>query len=266
MYPSQRRDRLLELLAEHRFVSLRDLASQLGVSEITMRRDLKQLKDQGLVETVVGGAQLAGGAQEPPFLSKRVLQAREKQDIARAALATLEPGMTVGLSAGTTTWTLARLLKFRGFAGPLTFVTNSVNVATELQANGWTDILLSGGNFRTPSDALVGPLAELTLRQLYTDVLFLGIHGMDLERGLMTPNLFERSVNRTLMEQAGRVVVVADHSKWGVLATAHVADWEEVDLVLTDSLGGEEEVRALRQLGVEAQVAPTTEVEVSGEE
>ncbi|RIV16206.1 DeoR/GlpR transcriptional regulator, partial [Alicyclobacillaceae bacterium I2511] len=132
--------------------------------------------------------QLAGGALEPPFLSKRVLQEGEKQDIARAALAMLEPGMTVGLSAGTTTWTLARLLKSRSFAGQLTFVTNSVNVATELQANGWTDILLSGGNFRTPSDALVGPLAELTLQQLYTDVLFLGIHGMDLERGLMTPN------------------------------------------------------------------------------
>ncbi|RIV19174.1 DeoR/GlpR transcriptional regulator, partial [Alicyclobacillaceae bacterium I2511] len=69
------------------------------------------------------------------------------------------------------------------------------------------------------------------------------------------------SVNRTMMEQAGRVVVVADHSKWGVLATAHVADWEEVDLLWTDGLGGVEEVRALRQLGVEVQVA-----QISGQE
>lgn len=255
LYPSERQDALVEILRERHFASLHDLAESLNVSEVTVRRDLKRLKEHGLVRTVVGGAELAGSATEPPFRYKRVLKPQEKEVIARRALELIHPGMTISLSAGTTTWTLAKLMKPGNLSGQVTFITNSVNVAIALQNNGWAEIVLCGGNFRTPSDALVGPLAELTLRRLYSDILFLGIHGMDVERGLMTPNLLEQSTNRALIEQSGHVVVLADHSKWGAMATARVATWDEVNLLITDSAGGQAQVEALRKMGVHVDVA-----------
>jgi DeoR/GlpR family transcriptional regulator of sugar metabolism len=255
LYPSERQDALVQILRERRFASLHDLAESLHVSEVTVRRDLKRLKEYGLVRTVIGGAELAGSATEPPFRYKRVLKPQEKEAIARRALDLIHSGMTISLSAGTTTWTLAKLMKPGNLSGQVTFITNSVNVATALQNNGWPEIVLCGGNFRTPSDALVGPLAELTLRRLYSDILFLGIHGMDVERGLMTPNLLEQSTNRALIEQSGQVVVLADHSKWGAMATARVATWDEVGLLITDSAGGQAQVEALRKMGVRVDVA-----------
>ncbi|MCL6454586.1 MAG: DeoR/GlpR family DNA-binding transcription regulator [Alicyclobacillus sp.] len=236
MYPAERRTLLLKLLNERGFVSIRDLAVQLEVSEITIRRDLKVLQRQGLVEKVLGGGQVTKSTVEPPFLHKRVLQQREKEAIARRALGLIESGMTVGLSAGTTTWTLAQMIQSAGKTlTDLTFVTNSTNVAGALHANGWTDIYLTGGQFRTPSDALVGPLAERSARQLHTDLFFLGAHGVDLEFGVTSPNLPEAAIHRVMMERAEAVALLFDHTKWSVRGLAHLARIEEVDVVVTDN-------------------------------
>lgn len=252
MYPSQRRDTILTLLAKHGFVSISDLAQQLKVSEITIRRDLKVLHEMGLVEKVLGGGQVVRSASEPAFTTKRILRQAEKSWIARAALTLIEPGMTIGLSAGTTTWTLAQ--QIRGFSN-LTFVTNSTNVAIALNDNGWNDILLTGGQFRTPSDALVGPLAEATARQLRTDILFLGVHGIHVSNGISTPNLLEASIDRVLMERTECVVLLFDHTKWGIQALAHIADIDEIDIIVTDAESNEREIKAVRELGVKVLVA-----------
>lgn len=270
MYPAERREVLLDLLNQKGFVSIRDLAVELRVSEITIRRDLKDLQRQGLVEKVAGGGQAVRSASELPFLNKRVLQQAEKARIAQRALSLIEPGMTIGLSAGTTTWTLAQLIRPTQLCN-LTFVTNSTNVAIALQTNGWTDIHLTGGQFRTPSDALVGPLAEENVRRLYTDVLFLGAHGVHLDYGLSTPNILEASMHRVMMDRANTVVLLFDHTKWGIRALAHLAMVDEVDIVITDegprkdedrvdNLGAEtyprnhhhdEEIAQLKRLGLE---------------
>lgn len=248
MYPQQRREQMIVLLAKHGFIPISDLAAMLGVSEMTVRRDLRALEEAGQVQKVTGGGKVAGAANEPAFLTKRVLQQAEKQAIAKAALQLIEPGMTVGFSAGTTTWTLACMVK--GFDN-LTFVTNSTNIAIDLSANGWSEIILTGGNFRTPSDALVGPLAEQSIRRLHTDILFLGVHGIDPVRGISTPNLLEASVDRALMEHTDRVVVVFDHTKWDIAALAHIADLEEIDTAITDGGGGERQQAMLREAGVD---------------
>jgi DeoR/GlpR family transcriptional regulator of sugar metabolism len=253
VYPTERREALLVLLARNGgFVSIQDLAKELSVSEITIRRDLKILQDKGLVEKVVGGGQVAGSASEPTFLNKRILQSAEKDAIAHAALHLIESNMTIGISAGTTTWTLAR--QIRGFTG-LTFVTNSTNVAIELKANGYDDILLTGGQFRTPSDALVGPLAESAARSLHTDILFLGVHGIDLAYGISTPNIMEASINRIMMERTKRVVLLLDHTKWGLQALAHIADIDEIDTIITDEYVRREEIAVAREMGVEVLIA-----------
>ncbi|MFD1673276.1 DeoR/GlpR family DNA-binding transcription regulator [Alicyclobacillus fodiniaquatilis] len=249
MYPQQRRDALLTLLAKHGFVSYADLANELGVSEMTVRRDLRALKEAGLVETVVGGGQVKGSANEVGFMAKRILQAEAKEEISRLARSLIEPGMTVGLTAGTTTWTLSQSL--RGFRD-VTFVTNSTNVALALKSGGFDDIYLTGGHFRTPSDALVGPLAEAAAMQVHTDILFMGVHGIDVEKGMSTPNMLEASVNRVLMNKTDRVVLLFDHTKWGVEAFAHIAPMDAVDDIITDV--ARPETNAAMQLGIRVQV------------
>ncbi len=223
------------------------------MSEMTVRRDLRVLQEQGLVEHVLGGGQVAGSAHEPAFMAKRVIQQWEKTCIAKAALRLIDPGMTIGFTAGTTTWTLAQHI--RGFSD-LTFITNSTNIALDLNGNGWMDIILTGGNFRTPSDAMVGPLAEATVKKLHMDVLFLGLHGADVEFGLSTPNILEASINRAMMEQAEKVVAVFDHTKWGVQALAHIADFDEIDVLITDDAAGQAEIEQVQNLGVTIMMAP----------
>ena len=126
---------------------------------MTVRWDLEELSDRDLLRKVHGGAGAVpkmGG--EPHFVPKQTLNRAEKQAIARAALDFANDGDTVAFSAGTTTWQIAEALKRD--RGSLTFITNSTNIALTLPENGWEQIVLSGGMFRTPSDALVGPLAD----------------------------------------------------------------------------------------------------------
>jgi DeoR/GlpR family transcriptional regulator of sugar metabolism len=146
----ERRDAVLRALLASGAATVAGLAGELGVSEMTIRRDLGVLADQQLVEKVHGGAVLArGGATEPHFATKRRINAAAKAAIAEAAVAMVHDGMTVALSAGTTTWQVAQRLRGGGLRD-LTFVTNSLNVAGALEANGWHSIVVSGGSFRTP--------------------------------------------------------------------------------------------------------------------
>jgi DeoR/GlpR family transcriptional regulator of sugar metabolism len=134
--------------------------------------------------------------------------------------------------------------------GELTFVTNSLNVAGALEANGWNSIVVSGGSFRTPSDALVGPFANQTLRQLNADLLVLGVHSIDAKAGLTTPNIAEAETNRVMVAGARRVVVVADSSKLGQVTLATFAGCDEVDELITDTGADQATLEALADAGL----------------
>jgi DeoR/GlpR family transcriptional regulator of sugar metabolism len=204
---------------------------------MTIRRDLEVLARDGLVEKVHGGAVLPGSpsSHEPGFEDKLVLERSEKTSIARAAATLVRPGTAVALSAGTTTFGLAQCLLD---VPNLTIVTNSLRVASLFSGNRAPDgpsVVLTGG-LRTPSDALVGPVADLTIKSLHFDTLFLGAHGIDIEAGLTSPNLAEAETNRTFIKVARRVVVLADHTKWGVISLASFATLDDVDVLVTDDL------------------------------
>jgi len=246
----ERRDAILRTLLPSGAATVADLADGLGVSEMTIRRDLGMLAGQQLVEKVHGGAVLAKrGAAEPHFATKRRINAAAKGAIAEAAVAMVHDGMTVALSAGTTTWQVARRLR-GGPVGELTFVTNSLNVAGALETNGWNSIVVSGGSFRTPSDALVGPFANQTLRQLNADLLVLGVHSIDAKAGLTTPNIAEAETNRVMVAGARRVVVVADSSKLGQVTLATFAGCDEVDELITDTGADQATLEALADAGL----------------
>jgi len=203
MLARQRQTLILSRIREDGGVRVADLARDLGVSDMTVRRDLEILDRRGLIEKVHGGAtSLPSSALfEPGFAAKSELQEPEKEAIADAAVALVVPGTAIGISAGTTTYALARRLV--DVAG-LTVVTNSVPVADVLHRAGRSDqtIILTGG-VRTPSDALVGPFAVAALRTIHLDQVFLGVHGMDPRSGFTTPNVLEADTDRALAA-AGR--------------------------------------------------------------
>ena len=259
MIAEQRRRSILEELERSESVSVALLSERFSVSDMTIRRDLDALSSRNLLRKVHGGAVPVGAspggkaAIEPHFAQKRSLNQPEKQAIAREASALIEVGDTVALSAGTTTWTVAaRLLPEKQ---DLTFITNSTNIALTLQENGWDQIVLSGGIFRTPSDALVGPYADRTLSNLNAAVLFLGVHRIHPKAGLTTPNIAEAETNRCLVEAAQRVVVVADSSKLGVVALAEIVPLSQADFLVTDEGAPGETLDAIRLAGLEVIVA-----------
>ena len=244
MLARQRQSIILDRVREDGAVRVADLVRELGVSDMTVRRDLEVLHERGLLEKVHGGATaLAGNALfEPGFAAKSALQQVEKDAIADAAVSLVEPGMAIGVSAGTTTYALAqRLAAVPG----LTVVTNSVRVADVLYQAGRTDqtIILTGG-VRTPSDALVGPFAVSALRTVHVDLVFVGVHGMDPHSGFTCPNLLEADTDRALIEAGRSLVVVADHSKWGVIGISSIARLDQADVLITDS-GLQPDARAI---------------------
>jgi DeoR/GlpR family transcriptional regulator of sugar metabolism len=264
MLAQQRRTFILEHVRLHGAVRVSELTEALGVSDMTVRRDLETLAARGMLEKVHGGATAIPqhSTDEPGFEAKSSLELGEKEGIAARAASLVQPGTAIAISAGTTTWALARQL---GDVPQLTVVTNSISVAEILYRIGRPDqtVVLTGG-MRTRSNALVGPVAVSALRNLHVDLLFMGVHGMDERRGFTTPNLMEADTNRALMEAARRVVVVADHTKWGVVGLSSIAALDEADILITDEGLPAEAQAALEENVGELIVTPT--VATSGSE
>lgn len=235
MLARQRQNAILEQVVRQGGVRVADLVARLGVSDMTVRRDIRVLAERGLVTKVHGGAAAVShvlSADEPAFHVKSELHPVEKRAIAAAAGALVEAGSSVALSGGSTTFAVAQALCD---TPRLTVVTNSLPVADLLHTSARTDVtvVLTGGE-RTPSDALVGPIALAALAQLRVDWLFLGVHGIDARAGLTSPNMNEAATDRAMMCSAQRTVVVADHSKWNVVGLAAIAPISDADILITD--------------------------------
>ncbi|MFF0247954.1 DeoR/GlpR family DNA-binding transcription regulator [Streptosporangium sandarakinum] len=234
MLAQQRRQAILERVRASGGARVADLVRELGVSDMTIRRDLEVLAERGLVAKVHGGATVAGpgSTEEPGFAAKSARQQPEKEAIARRAARLVRPGTAVALSAGTTTWTLAHFLTD---VPDLTVITNSIGIAEVFHRSPRADrtVVLTGG-VRTPSDALVGPVAVAAVRGLHVDTLFLGVHGMSVRAGFTTPNLLEAETDRELVASAHRLVVPADHTKWGTVGISTIAGLAEAHVVVSD--------------------------------
>jgi len=260
---TQRQEHILARVREHGAVRVTDLVGELDVSDMTIRRDIAELARQGLVRRVHGGAvdHQPRTSHEPGFDAKRDVAAAQKDAVARAIIESLRPGLAIALSAGTTTHRVAQLVAATPTLRPLTVVTNSLPAAAALHRpeDLELDVVLTGGT-RTPSDALVGPVATSTLAKLRVDVLVLGVHGIDPDAGLTTPNLLEAETNRALVGAANRVVVAADHTKWGEVALARIAPLDMVDVLVTDDALPTAAAEVARSVVRKLVLAPTTEV------
>lgn len=240
MLAPERQARILKELQLHEAVRVAEIATMLNVSEMTIRRDIETLDQNGLARKIHGGAMRLArlSSLEPGFLLNVDKALEAKLAIAAEAMSLVQPGMTLALTGGTTTYQLAVALaseldRLRN----LTVVTNSLKAAELLyhqQGSSDLKVIVTGGE-RTPSEALVGPVARLALRSLNTDICFMGVHGLDVERGLTSPNGLEAETNAAFIAATSRLVLLADSSKFQVRSLAAIAPLSEVDTIITDT-------------------------------
>jgi DeoR family transcriptional regulator, aga operon transcriptional repressor len=248
MLIDERRQHVLSLIQRDGRVVVGELSDQLGISRITIRKDLEYLQAKGLIHRTHGGAlsTQSGALSDPSLTEKEKLHYKEKQRIAAEAVKLVQEGQCVILDSGTTTTAIARAL--RKFAR-LTVITNAVNIAAEL-TNTDFEVILTGGTLRKNSYSLVGPLAEDVLAEMHADLLFLGVDGFDPRVGLTTPNVLESRVNRAMAQAARMVVAVCDSAKFGRHSLALIVPSTKIDIVITDSNVEAHYVEHLQKLGI----------------
>jgi DeoR family fructose operon transcriptional repressor len=247
MLPAERKRRIVELVTQQDGCSVAELATELDFSKATIRRDLQELESEGRIERSHGGAVPASSVrQERSYGQREVDRLDAKQAIGAHATDLLQDAQVVSFDAGTTTMAVAQSLP--GDAAIET-VTNMPEMATTLLEKG-VDVTVTGGSLRPRTRALVGATAEQFLEDHYVDLLYVGINSLDATAGLTTPNEAEAAVKSRFVEQATRVVLVADSSKFDEQSFVTVADLDEVDTLVTDEAPVGELAGALEDAGV----------------
>ena len=248
---AKRADRMLSVLKSvnaRGAVALSDLAVELRVSAATLRRDLADMEDQGLLIRTHGGARPQAVHDEVP-VHLRDLEAKEaKHRIAIRAAELIPSGpYAVALSGGTTTAEIARALARRT---QLTIVTNALTIAMELASRPTAKVILTGGVVRSTSFEAVGVLAENTFKAVNVGTAILGVDGISVAGGATTHDEVEVRTNHAMVEHAQRVMVVADGSKVGRVTLARMAEPSQIDLLITDTTADPDELQRLRDEGV----------------
>jgi DeoR/GlpR family transcriptional regulator of sugar metabolism len=258
VFAAERRQLILEMVRANGAVSLRELARVVQTSEVTVRRDVRALEAEGLLDRRHGGAVLPGGfTRESGFPQKSHLATAEKTAIADLAANFVEEGEAIVVGAGTTTQELARrLARVPG----LTVVTNSLLVAQALAHANRVEVVMTGGTLRGSNYALVGSGAEQSLQGLRVSRAFLSGSGLTAERGLSTSNMLSASVDRALVQAAAEVVVLADHTKLGSDTMFQTVPTDVITRLVTDEPPAHDdraatELQALADQGVQIAVA-----------
>ena len=232
-----RRSAILQQVREESSVNVTELSKQFGVSEVTIRKDLKILKERKLLVRVHGGAIMSVRAttdetEERNINFKRLVNSREKEAIGRAAAAHIKEGDTILIDSGTTALEVVRNLdKFH----ELTIITNSVTALLEALKYKRFKVIMLGGSVRESSNSTVGPLAESNLKLFYCDKLFLGVDSFSVESGLSTPSVEEASTNQVMISRAREVIAVFDSSKVNKRAFAYITSADKINTVITDN-------------------------------
>lgn len=239
--PAERRSAILHFLTEKGFASVAELALEFQVSEMTIRRDLTDLEGQRALQRTYGGATV----YDPHFFevslqAKTTQFVEEKRRISRAAADLVQDGEIVILDAGSTTSLVAKFLKSKR----ITVITNGLNIAADLSDCSNIHLYIAGGELRQGVLAIVGPETSTFFETIRADKLFLGVDGVDVEGGLMVPDLNEAHTKRAMVRAAAQVIVVADHSKIGRSTLSTIVPLTKAALLIT---GREADARLLDQ-------------------
>lgn len=245
----ERRTKILQHLRERGQVRVRELSFYFGTSEVTIRNDLKELHQRGLLQRSHGGAIIPANSISESALQERFEQRMDqKRRIGLAAAGLVKEGETIILDSGTTTQEIAKNIRGKQ---DLQVITNGVNVAMELIGVRGIQLVMVGGMLRYDSLSVVGHFAEEMLEQFSADKLFLGAATCDLVLGVCTPHMAEGRVNQAMVRIAREKILVADSSKFHRRSLCKIVSLSEINKVITDSDLPEEMQDQIRALGPE---------------
>jgi DeoR/GlpR family transcriptional regulator of sugar metabolism len=229
---AERREKILEMLREDGHVKVSELSKVFGISEVTIRQDLEKLEEEQQLPRVHGGAILNNAGNNVREFS---LVTRDHQDakqaIAREAVKLIKNGDTIILDSGSTTTEIAHLIM--GFTN-LTVITNALNIAMILGSNPGINLLVTGGEFKSPTLSLTGQKAADFFVNLHADKVFLATAGINIETGLTYPSVSDLVVKKAMIDASEHVYLVADSSKIGKSAFACLGSLSLVDTIITD--------------------------------
>lgn len=251
MLPAQRQQQILEDIKKNGVGSITELSQKYGVSEMTIRRDLMVLEEEGHIKRTHGGAlSLNSSVVEPRYAAKQKLHASSKESLARyAAEALVEDGDIIILEGGTTVTAMAQYLTN---VQNLTVVTNGLYTTNALQPLvPQSTVICTGGILREVSATFVGPVAEQFFREFHANKLFLSATGLTLDAGFTDPSMLETQIKKAMIASADQVIMLLDSNKFGVKSLTTVLQAGQVNILVTDAGAPRDVLQALKTRGVE---------------
>ncbi|MCD0416084.1 DeoR/GlpR family DNA-binding transcription regulator [Rhodopseudomonas sp. BR0M22] len=247
-FTENRLELIRDLLRQKQRVLVKDLVEQLGVSQESIRRDLRELETEGFARRVYGGAVLDRQESDQPFADRLRVGAREKARIGEAAAKLVADGMKIFVDEGTTALACLKYLESRK---DLTIVTHSLAVAAHFYYLSTPSVRVLGGRLRADYQATFGPETMVAIKDHYFDLAIVAISAVHAERGFMDYGEDEAIVRRVARNQAKRSVIVADSSKFGRLGSIHTFGLGDVDAVITGGALTKDFTDRFRQLNVD---------------
>lgn len=250
---SERQEQILDIVRDNARITLAEISDNFGVSEITIRRDVKMLEDMGTVRRTHGGVvYYIEPDEQAPVVKRQFINATAKQRIARQAAQLVNEGDSIFLGSGSTASYVSQYLKQHQ---RLTVTTNAVTVIQELATVETLNLIVLGGLLRASELSTIGHITEQALKEVRVDKVIVGMRGIDLEAGLTSDYLPEVMTDRAIMDMSGKVIIVADSSKLGHIASGFVAPIERMTTLITDSQADQVFVAQLREKGIEVILA-----------
>ncbi len=254
MIAEERRLKILAILEERKTISVKELKDIFGVSEDTIRQDLKILDDQKLLRRIYGGAvRVKKGGVEIPFSLREVTNREVKELIGREAAKMVEDGDSLIFDASTTALQVARHIDP---AKRVTILTTSLDICISLARNPNFNVIATGGTLHAPSLSFVGPQAENAIQNYLADCLFLGVKAISLQQKAIADAFeLEAHLKKVMIRSARKVVVVAESNKFNEQAFFKVADLSSIHTLVTDRYIAESNRKALEEMGIEVKIA-----------
>lgn len=243
LLPLERQNEIIKLLQEFRSVKIADLCKRLDVTRETIRKDLYEMEERGLIKKVHGGAILNKASFETKYANRKSTNNEEKQSIAKNAAEFVSDGDTIYIDYGTTALYFTRELMNKK---DLTIITNSLPIASELTEYTEFEVVVIGGVIRKNENSLFGPIAYRSIENLFVDIGFFGIGGIDSKAGYTNFHMGESEVSRLMVKHSQKRVMMADYTKFNTVALNKVASFEDIHVLITDEKADQETLQAIK--------------------
>lgn len=248
MFSEERQQKIIEMLNEKSSLRVAELADIFNISESTIRRDLQDMEEKGMLTRTHGGAVgINRTSFEPSFKEKETEKHDEKNSIGIIAASMIEDGDTIILDSGTTTLEIAKHIE----AEDITVITNSIDIASELSNKDNIELIVAGGSLRQNTRAMVGHITESVLKNFRVDKAFIGANGISMEEGITTPNFNEAQTKKAMINVANKVIIVADSTKFNKVCFSVICPLRAVSAIITSSDLDENIIKEYEDSGVE---------------